>query len=112
MLGERVGWRRWAAVLVGFLGVLVMLDPGDGMIAWPALVALAGAVEATGVVGNALTLLVTPLLLPWGYGRRRGRPTSCFRPVPGSSPAAPSCCSPGRSAPPRPPSSRRSSTAR
>ena len=28
MLGEAVGWRRWTAVVVGFVGVLVMLDPG------------------------------------------------------------------------------------
>lgn len=27
-LGERVGWRRWTAVIVGFLGVLVVLRPG------------------------------------------------------------------------------------
>jgi drug/metabolite transporter (DMT)-like permease len=27
MLGEPVGWRRWTAVVVGFLGVLAMLDP-------------------------------------------------------------------------------------
>lgn len=27
VLGERVGWRRWAAVIVGFCGVLVMLRP-------------------------------------------------------------------------------------
>lgn len=28
ILGERVGWRRWLAVLVGFAGVLVILQPG------------------------------------------------------------------------------------
>lgn len=28
-LGERVGWRRWASILVGFLGVLVILKPWD-----------------------------------------------------------------------------------
>ena len=28
ILGERVGWRRWAAVLAGFGGVLVVLRPG------------------------------------------------------------------------------------
>ena len=28
LLGERVGWRRWAAIGVGFLGVLVILRPG------------------------------------------------------------------------------------
>ena len=31
VLGEQVGWRRWAAVVTGFVGVLVMLRPGtDG----------------------------------------------------------------------------------
>ncbi len=28
LLGERVGWRRWAAVIVGFLGVLLVVRPG------------------------------------------------------------------------------------
>lgn len=27
MLGEKVGWRRWLAVLVGFVGVLIAIDP-------------------------------------------------------------------------------------
>lgn len=27
LLGEQVGWRRWTAVGVGFVGVIVMLDP-------------------------------------------------------------------------------------
>jgi len=26
-LGEQVGWRRWSAILVGFLGVIVAIDP-------------------------------------------------------------------------------------
>lgn len=30
MLGEHVGWRRWAAVLAGFVGVLMILRPGSG----------------------------------------------------------------------------------
>ena len=28
LLGEKVGWRRWAAVMVGFIGVLIVLRPG------------------------------------------------------------------------------------
>jgi drug/metabolite transporter (DMT)-like permease len=28
LLGERVGWRRWSAVAVGFLGMLVIVRPG------------------------------------------------------------------------------------
>lgn len=31
MLKERVGWRRWSAVVVGFLGVLIVLRPGLGV---------------------------------------------------------------------------------
>ncbi len=27
LLGEQVGWRRWTAVAVGFVGVMLMLDP-------------------------------------------------------------------------------------
>lgn len=27
-LGERVGWRRWSAILVGFFGVLMIIRPG------------------------------------------------------------------------------------
>ncbi|MCL6581869.1 MAG: DMT family transporter, partial [Firmicutes bacterium] len=30
MLGERVRWRRWTAVAVGFLGVLLVTRPGFG----------------------------------------------------------------------------------
>ena len=44
MLGEAVGWRRWAATAFGFLGVLVMVRPGAAAIdvAWAvALVAAA-----------------------------------------------------------------------
>ncbi|KAB7614342.1 DMT family transporter [Amylibacter sp. SFDW26] len=28
ILGETVGWRRWSAILVGFIGILVILQPG------------------------------------------------------------------------------------
>ncbi|MEM6938500.1 MAG: DMT family transporter [Pseudomonadota bacterium] len=31
LLGERVGWRRWAAIGVGFVGVIVILQPGTGV---------------------------------------------------------------------------------
>jgi drug/metabolite transporter (DMT)-like permease len=27
LLGEEVGWRRWSATIVGFIGVIVMIDP-------------------------------------------------------------------------------------
>jgi drug/metabolite transporter (DMT)-like permease len=28
LLGERIGWRRWSAVVVGFAGVMVVMQPG------------------------------------------------------------------------------------
>ncbi len=28
LLGERVGWRRWSAVILGFVGVLIVVRPG------------------------------------------------------------------------------------
>lgn len=31
VLGEYVGWRRWAAIGVGFVGVLIILQPGIGI---------------------------------------------------------------------------------
>jgi drug/metabolite transporter (DMT)-like permease len=44
LLGERVGWRRWSAILVGFVGVLITLQPSLGSFGWPAMVALLGSV--------------------------------------------------------------------
>ena len=31
VLGEKVGWRRWAAIGVGCIGVLIILQPGAGV---------------------------------------------------------------------------------
>ena len=43
-LGEKVGPRRWAAVIVGMIGVLVMLRPGAGVIQPAAILVLVSAV--------------------------------------------------------------------
>lgn len=40
MLGEQVGWRRWLAVLVGFVGTLIIVQPGTGVFNPAALLAL------------------------------------------------------------------------
>lgn len=31
ILGEKVGWRRWVAIGVGFIGILIILQPGIGV---------------------------------------------------------------------------------
>ena len=38
ILGEKVGWRRWTAILVGFGGVLIILNPGSGVFTPAALI--------------------------------------------------------------------------
>ena len=43
-LGEKVGPRRWAAIFVGFLGVLVIIRPGLGVMHWAAFLPLVTAV--------------------------------------------------------------------
>lgn len=43
LLGETIPARRWVAIGIGFVGVLVALNPGGAAIGWPSLVALAGS---------------------------------------------------------------------
>jgi drug/metabolite transporter (DMT)-like permease len=43
ILGEKVGWRRWAAIGIGFVGVLIILRPGFGVFSPAALVPLTSA---------------------------------------------------------------------
>ena len=43
VLGEKVGWPRWVAIGTGFVGVLVILEPGYRVFAPAALVPLAAA---------------------------------------------------------------------
>ena len=45
LLAERVGPRRWAAVLVGFLGVVILLRPGQGAVQVAVLLPLAAAFQ-------------------------------------------------------------------
>lgn len=84
ILGERVGWRRWTAVAVGFLGVLVMLRPGVAPIGPGSLAALGAAcASATAILlvrklsatesttaialySNLTVIAVVGALLPFG----------------------------------------------
>lgn len=55
LLGEQVGWRRWTAVVVGFVGVLILIRPGAGMD--PALLIPVGV-----ALCNALYQIATRIL--------------------------------------------------
>jgi drug/metabolite transporter (DMT)-like permease len=43
MLGEHVGWRRWIAVVAGFIGVLIILRPGGDEVSFAAIAVLFAA---------------------------------------------------------------------
>jgi drug/metabolite transporter (DMT)-like permease len=59
ILGEAVGWRRWSAVLVGFIGVLIMLRPGIAPIGAGNLAALGAACASACAVLLVRKLSVT-----------------------------------------------------
>lgn len=57
LLGEHVGWRRWAAILVGLGGVLWMIQPGGSGLS------LAGGLGALGAAfAYALTVIAARVL--------------------------------------------------
>ena len=85
VLNEKVGLHRWAALGVGFVGVLLVTGPGSGTFGWGAIFALMNAVmistvavairkmsitkstETLIVYQLTLLTLLTALLLPWGF---------------------------------------------
>jgi S-adenosylmethionine uptake transporter len=53
LLGEKVGWRRWTAILIGFAGVMIMLKPSSSALSLSAIFALIGSLSfAFGIVLN------------------------------------------------------------
>jgi drug/metabolite transporter (DMT)-like permease len=76
-LGESVGPWRWGAVVVGFVGVLIVLQPGGDMLHPSAFIALAGAAlyALVSLTGRKLSRTETTLSLsfwmfwlPWLLG--------------------------------------------
>lgn len=62
LLGEVVRLPRWSAILIGFLGVVIVIQPGDGHIP------LAGA--AVAMTGACLTALVSIIIRKLGATER------------------------------------------
>ena len=62
LLGEKVRWRRWAATLIGFAGVVVILQPGFVEVHWASgLVLFSSAMWAvTIIVVRHLTFIERP----------------------------------------------------
>lgn len=84
-LGEKIGWRRWLAVFVGFIGVLIALRPSAAMLSWPSIFGLGGSLafsltlvlarrlrqtnDATLVTWQTVAALITGLVLSIGNWR-------------------------------------------
>jgi drug/metabolite transporter (DMT)-like permease len=60
VLRERVGWRRWSAILVGFAGVVIALHPSAQTISGPAMIALAGSLSFSILMLITRSLRATP----------------------------------------------------
>lgn len=60
LFGERVGWRRWSAVALGFIGVLIILRPGVDGFSMLSLLAVAGMI---GFAGRDLATRAAPKVL-------------------------------------------------
>lgn len=68
LLGERVGVWRVVAVLVGFVGVLLILRPGSGAVSWGAAMALgAGVVHGFYMIFTRRLAGSAPPLVTLGY---------------------------------------------
>ena len=72
VLGETVGWARWAAVIAGMAGALLVIRPGTEVFHWAALLPLGGAVFfacfslATRAIGMADSVFTTLLYTAGG----------------------------------------------
>jgi drug/metabolite transporter (DMT)-like permease len=73
LIGERSGWKIWLAVAVGFVGVVIMLQPGRGLFEPAALLSLlAAAMYATSMLmarklGSAQAASVMTFYQNWVY---------------------------------------------
>ncbi|WP_409191148.1 DMT family transporter [Bradyrhizobium sp. RDM4] len=59
-LREKVGWRRWTAILIGFCGVLIALRPSAQTVSLPALIALGGSLSFATLMLITRSLRKTP----------------------------------------------------
>ena len=92
-LREHVGWRRWGAVLVGFVGVVVALRPDQTVMTMPALIAVAGSMlyavslvatrrlrdtPNTLLVASQVATLLIPTAIPLGWVMPSGFDAAMF----------------------------------
>jgi len=60
LLGERVGWRRWLAIFIGFVGVIIALQPSAATLTMPAVISIIGSFAFTFMMLTGRSLRATP----------------------------------------------------
>lgn len=60
LLGERVGWRRWIAIFIGFVGVIIALQPSAATLTMPALISIIGSFAFAFMMLTGRSLRATP----------------------------------------------------
>ncbi|WP_082520041.1 DMT family transporter [Rhizobium sp. Root1220] len=60
LLGEKVGWRRWTAIFVGFIGVIITLEPSSAMFTMPAIISIVGTFAFAFMLLSGRSLRSTP----------------------------------------------------
>lgn len=67
LLGEIIGWRRWLAVIIGFIGVVIALRPSTAMLSLPSIFGLIGSLSfaVTLILGRRLRRTSDVTLVTW-----------------------------------------------
>jgi drug/metabolite transporter (DMT)-like permease len=60
LLGEKVGWRRWTAIAIGFVGVLIALKPSSASLTSAALFSIFGSAAFAFMMLSGRQLRNTP----------------------------------------------------
>ncbi|WP_421521868.1 DMT family transporter [Ochrobactrum quorumnocens] len=60
LLGEKVGWRRWTAIGIGFVGVIIALNPSSAMFTAPAIISILGTIAFAFMMISGRSLRATP----------------------------------------------------
>ncbi|WP_018237522.1 DMT family transporter [Ensifer sp. BR816] len=60
VLKEHVGWRRWTAIGIGFVGVIIALDPSSQAFTLPALISILGSMCFAFMMVSGRSLRGTP----------------------------------------------------
>ena len=67
LLGEHVGWRRWSAIIVGFIGVVIALQPSSREFGTATIVSIIGPLTFAAfiVLGRSLRSTADTTLVFW-----------------------------------------------